>query len=498
MVDHQKWVPMQWPSGALEISKGERAGALSAEAAELLRKWHAPSSLSVVANTCVNCLIVSWASGLPVDGEQQETLRPLVEKGRQAGLAFVGLVENGADLKAAIGCARDVGLSAVAADAEQPPGSDFPVIPWTTSEKAKWNSSATIVALKDSVWPCVPVERSPYGGPTGLPWVDSNSALIRMARVLAPSKAIWLTFPPAKDPRLLERDSYARAVADSAVYGAHWVISLDDGLRMGLTANNPQAVETWKTLTKTLGYFEEQKEILTFQPKALLALISDFSGANRSIAYEMMNLLPRRRVQFRVIEKSRALSASLAGMMAAFYADEEGPAATLRKKLLSFASGGGTLFASAKSGFTEGTPVAAKAPFLFAVRSFGKGRIAVLREEQPDPYEVAADTQAVMGHGNDLMRFHNAQGMNGYYTAAVGGKEALIHVLNYSKRVGMPSGLYVRDKYRTAHYLSPEAASPSELKVIGRENGGTDIPLPSISFYGSVKLSQVKEEEKSL
>ena len=98
-------VPMRWPAGPLDIACREKASGFSADTAEVLRKWQDPASLAIVQDTPVNCLVVSWAAGLPADAAQPEALKPLIEKGRQAGLDFVGLIEGKADRVAAVAAA---------------------------------------------------------------------------------------------------------------------------------------------------------------------------------------------------------------------------------------------------------------------------------------------------------------------------------------------------------------------------------------------------------
>ena len=86
----------------------------------MLRNWLDPASLAIVQGTPVNCLVVSWASGLPADAGQQQALKPLIEKGRQAGLEFVGLIEGKANQASAMAAAQSAGLSAVAMDGDPP------------------------------------------------------------------------------------------------------------------------------------------------------------------------------------------------------------------------------------------------------------------------------------------------------------------------------------------------------------------------------------------
>jgi len=323
----------------LDIARGEKTKGFTADTAEVLRNWQDPASLAVVQGTPINCLVVSWAA----DAGQQQALKPLIEKGKQAGLEFVGLIEGEANKPAAAAAAQSAGLSAVAMEGDAPASGGVPVIPWNTAAQVRSTANSPVLGVADGVWPGVPQERTPTGGPTNLPWVDSNGAVLLIARALAPDKTVWVGFAPPQ-PAKLAAEAYMLAVADPASYGARWVISLDDQLRADLTAKKQPAADTWKKAIDMLAFFEQHKEFRTYQPNGLLAVMSNFAGPDRDLGEEALNLLPRLRQAFRVIARSRVAGASLTGLQAIFYVDREAPDAALRKKLMAFATGGGILF----------------------------------------------------------------------------------------------------------------------------------------------------------
>jgi hypothetical protein len=474
----------------LDIARGEKQKGFTAETAAVLRQWLDPASLAVVRGTPVNCLVVGWASGLPADAGQQQALKPLIEKGRQAGLGFVGLVEGEASRPAAIAAAQSAGLAAVAMDGAQPLSAGIPVIPWNKSARTRGAANPPILGISDGVWPGVSTAPPPAGGPTTLPWVDSNGSLLLIARALAPGKGVWIGFdPPA--PAKPTPEAYMLAVADPASYGARWVISLDDATRADLTARKQPAVDTWKKLTDTLGFFEQHKQARTYEPAGVLAVMSSFAGPDWEPARDALNSLPRLRQPFRVIARSRAAGASFAGLRAIYYVDPEPPDAALRQKLMAFANGGGALFVPSKWPNPEGRPVAAEPYLLFNVRAVGKGRLAVCKEDRPDAYLAAADIQIVMSHRNDILRLYSASSANGFYQTSAQGGQGVIHLLNYACRPGSDGPLfYVRDPYKSARLVSPELASPAALKLDPQDEGGAELFLPRLSVYGAIELEK--------
>ena len=481
-------VPMRWPAGPLDIARGEKAKSFSADAAGVLRYWQDPASLGIVQDTPVNCLVVSWASGLPADAGQQEALKPLIEKGRQAGLGFVGVIEGEANKPAALAAAQAAGLSAVAMEGDAPGSAGITVVPWSKSAKVRSTAGSPVLGISDGLWPGLPQASAQTGGPTNLPWVDSNGAVLLIARALAPGKDVWICFDPPETANLAP-EAYQLAVADPAAYGARWVISLDNQLRVDLTAKKPPALDAWKKVVGTLAFFEKHPQSRTYEPAGPLAVVSNFAGPDYDAGEEAINLFPRIRQPFRVMARSRAGSASFAGLQAIYYVDRDTPSRTMLRELSLFAQGGGTVFAPSNYPGVEGTPVTTEPYLLFNIRAVGKGRLAICKEDQPDPYDVVADIQNIISHRNDVLRLYNAPSMNFFYQASAQGGQGVIHLLNYSRRPGSDGPLfYVKERHKVARLVSPELASPAELAWAPQEAGGFELFLPKLAVYGAVEL----------
>ena len=484
-------VPMRWAAGPLDIARRQKGKDFTPEIAEVLGKWQDPSMLALVQGTPINCLVVSWASGLPEDAEQQQALKPLIEKGRQAGFDFVGLVEGSADKTAAIRTARAAGLSAVAMDAVPPGDSGIPVIAWTKSGGALWGANSPVLSIADGLWPGVPQEKTPTGGPTNLPWIDSNGALLAMAHALAPGKVVWIVVDPPRKAKLTV-ENYLLAVADSEAYGGRWLISLDDAMRAGLAATNAQALADWKRITDVSAFFEQNKATQTYQRMGRLAVMSNFSEPDRFFGEDALNMLPRLREPFRVIPRSGALAASFDGLQGILHVDQEPPEPRLREKLISFVNEGGTLFVRSKWPNPEGVPVelsSAETYLLFNVRSLGKGRLAVAKEDAPDTYFTCMDVQNILSHRGDPVRLYNGASMNYFFQASPAGGQGVIHVFNYSRRPGSDNALvYLKAPYRSARFVSPEIDAPVALQWTPQETGGAELSLPRISVYGAVQM----------
>jgi hypothetical protein len=226
-------------------------------------------------------------------------------------------------------------------------------------------------------------------------------------------------------------------------------------LRADLLGGTAAAQQTWKQIAAAAGFFEKHSEWKSYASLGCVGVISDFAGDNYDLSGEILNLMARRDLLFRVLWKSQALQQPFAGLKALVYADNEQPAPALRQKMLRFAEQGGLLIAGHRWG-GEGKAAPMDFDTQFEVRSYGKGRLAVAREELSDPYQIAGDAQLLLSHRHDLFKIYNSSssGCN-RFTAAPDGKKILLQTLSYAtRRSGGLRTFWVRDSYRSARVMT--------------------------------------------
>ena len=80
-------------------------------------------------------------------------------------------------------------------------------------------------------------------GPTSTPWLDTNSGFLRFLRSRT-GATLWIGNrpPPGKAFPVIR---YQQAVADAALAGARWVVSLDEDFERRLAARDSKAVRDW-------------------------------------------------------------------------------------------------------------------------------------------------------------------------------------------------------------------------------------------------------------
>jgi hypothetical protein len=492
-----KWVPMKWPCGPLEIARLNQFNSGDEELKKAAETWAQPSSLQWLKGTPINCLVVDWALGTVEDESQQKALKPLIQAGRELGLSFVGRISVQENLAAAVTAGRAAGLEAVMLKAPANHPLDLPVILQLPNDGVQWDLTTPIFATAGNVWPGSTLKATdenmdgdpPVAGPTGNPWVDSNGWLSLLAREMAPKKVLWLEIdlPDAAD--LLPADKYCLAVADSQVYGSRWIVSLDNGMRLALLKKDSSAMKTWTRICDTISFFESHAEWQTYDPMAVLAIVSDFSGQNEYTNTELLNLLNRRQIQFLVMNRTHGLSSTNSGLKGILWLDEEVPNVEQLNPLLAFVRQGGMVIAAKYWGPKDVMPAHENWLFGYNIYNVGKGKIVVADGGFPDPYQLARDVHLLVSRKNDFVRVYNP-GVTKYYSSIDSQRrKQIVQLLNYSADVATYMTLWVDTKAQSAKLWSPEPLTSLSMKNTPA-NEGTNFDLPPLPVNCAVEIDR--------
>ncbi len=350
-----------------------------------------------------------------------------------------------------------------------------------------------VTVIRKAKWPRVPVagrgkSAGVAAGPTGAPWVDSNGWIASLTHVREPGKPIWIVADPPKGSGMLRSEAYTLAVADAAVYGSRWLISLDDELRKGLSAGNSEAQATWKNISGAVQFFERQKAWRGYQTVAKFGVLSDFAGPNEYLAGEVLNLCNRRYLPYRILDAAGTDAKSMEGLKAILLVQQREPDARLQALLGEFMSGGGLVIAPASVAHMTGSMKAAgNFEDSYDYFSHREGRVAIARKLWTDPYQLASDAHLLMSRRNDVIRLWNAGSTNARYTVGPGGT-GLVQVVNYATRAfGHPVSLYVAHPYKSAK-LAGLSSQPAEALSVTPRGEGVEVNLPPFPVYAAIEF----------
>ncbi len=346
------------------------------------------------------------------------------------------------------------------------------------------------VEMIGGLWPQVRLSASgslddSATGPTGVPWVDSNGWKIRLASALHPESEAWVAAAaPANSPA----SAYLIAIADAAISGGRWIVSLDEGLAKEIAAQKPEALKIWEAIRQATRFFAGHQIWAAYVPTALLGIVSDFSGDNEFLSGEILNLVARSNQQYRIIPKSGLAESSLKGLRAVLYADEQPPTPELRKPILAFVEAGGLLITGSQWGALPGTADSSKEYPPYTFRTLGRGRIAVSNAKMDDAYSIANDTTLLISHRYDLLRLFNPGAAIFTLAVAPDGKRAAVQGIFYaSARVIDGPTVRVMGRYRSAGMWTLDSPERRELKLVA-DKDAVELQLPRLTAYAGLEL----------
>jgi hypothetical protein len=326
-----------------------------------------------------------------------------------------------------------------------------------------------------------------FAGPTGIPWLDSNAWLIQWARKQCESKGLWLAFEPAPSESVHAAESYLLALAETESWGARWIVSLDDSFRMALSSQQTTALEHWKQITGAIAFFRSRSAWAELQPKAALGVATGAAETDVSMQGEILNLLGRRQVPFRILGKSRWQVAETQDLVAILCSDTNPPEDTQRG-LLKFAEHGGLLIVPNSWKRPDGPVVSHDLEDDYALVRCGNGRMAWARESWQDPYRVAQEVHLLMSRRNDLFRLGNGASIAVCCTGSSDGRRTLIQLVSFDRRASrMPVSLWVKPHFRAARLWMLDSSEPMRLQAKA-EQSGQELSLPPFATYAAVEL----------
>lgn len=393
--------------------------------------WKSPSAVGLLKGTPINWLLV----------DKDPVLAPVIEQAKQAGLNV--------------------------AEATAPP------------------SGITVLS---GDWPGVAMGRGGGGGasagPTGVPWVDTNTWKTRLEAIRRPGDNIWVDAPP-KGARIFP-NSYRTAIADAASAGGRWVIALDPQLATGIADSKPESLATWKGIADTAAFFAARKTWLSYLPEAVIGVVSDFAGDNEFMGQELLNLIGRTNQQYTILLKTKLPPAPFRGLRALIYADAQPPSPELRKQILDFVTAGGLLITGPKWGPPPGTPAKDEYP-RYSARTLGKGRLAIAKADPDDPYVLANDSALLISHRYELVRFWNGGAVGSYLTVAPDRKRAVAQMLFYADRGPDKASVRIVGRYRKATLWTADRQDPRPIEMEVQKDA-VELHLPAVSQYAAAEL----------
>ena len=493
----EQWAPARWQGGPIEILRRQAQKTLPADPAlrSAIARWYEAPTLDLLEGAPINCLLVTWSGGVDAATEEQQhqLIRACARQARDRRIAILGVVYPGSDPDRFVGAALEAGLDGLVLEGDFPEGfarrvrniltasnSSAVVIPLAAREQLSRAVDWPVLAGAEGVWPGVRAlaESGARATSTTEPWLDSNTWLARSLRAWSGSRPVWLDYAP-RNP---SGPGYLRAVADAAVAGGRWIVSLDDALRAALLGREADALARWRRLAAYLRFFEDHAEWRSYAPFGPLGIVQDSTARDTAISAENLKLIARRQIPYRVIERPDLTPAALRNLEAVLATDLAPPTQGERGTLRAFVENGGLLVTG-----RSWDPQAVNSED-YTVVPHGKGRVVVCREDPPDPEALSKEMIDLVGDRNLGVRLFNAPSVLGYAVSPDRGRRLLLHLVNYA--TAPTEGLRVRinGAFGRARLYSPE--SPAADLPIEKSGRASEVTIPKFPAYAAVLWEQ--------
>lgn len=482
----ETWVPIRWTGGPLEVAWQTHLNRLPIDASvrDTLAHWYEPVTLSLLDGSPANCLLVTWsAAGDPAaEAEQQQLVRVYTEAAHKRGLAVLGLVyATGDALKISTAAAR-AALDGLVLEGEftaefpaalRRAAGSVPVVE-ITKDAAPWRWKIAPIVAVVGVAPNARnlSEMGIRGTPSSEPWIQSNIWLVRSLRSASASRALWIS-TQFENPSDVD---YLRAVADAGAAGGRWIVSLDDALRAKLRARDASAIATWRRVSSYLKFSEDHPGWRTLAPFGNVGIVLDQASANRD-AEEYLNLVWRRHVPYRLVERSELSTVAASIFRVLVCIELEPPSAAERKLLQDFAERGGLVLVGPSWGGAPTTEPFAEVPT-------GKGRVFVYKD--PDPESVARDLKELVSDEDLGVVPFNVPSIITLASGDGQGQPLVVQLVNYFDHPVEVITLRVAGKLHAARLEAPEGTAV-DLPLREAE-GSTEVTIPKVVLWAAVSM----------
>ena len=439
-------------------------------------RWHwlETKTLDLLAGTPVNCLLLDW------DSQQKAQAAVFAGAAAERGIATLAVIRPGGDpaepardaIRAKLnGIVLEGDFSRDAAERVKAAAAPATVIALTTRSRMPLGSNAPVIGTYQGVWPGIQVmeDGAAKAGPSGSPWINTNSGFLRAARAFGTS-VIWIgnVPPPAT---AITSDNYLQAIADAAMVGARWVVALDDDLARRIHQGDAAALKDWARITHQLQFYEAHRDWRGFRPAGKLAVIQGVDDG-ALLSGGILDMIAARHTPVRAVPPDRLKPEELAGASMAVDVDAASLTPEQRDVLKTFTRAGGTLLTGPADWKRSAT---AK-----------KDQITLDDTQLKQLDDIWHDINSMIGRGNLGVRLFNVSSMLSNMLSSPDGKQVLIHLVNYANYPVDSVTVHALGDFKQAYLYTPDG--PEKKLEVYKVDEGTGVDVDLVNVSATIRL----------
>jgi hypothetical protein len=438
--------------------------------------WTDPVTLELLQGTPVNCLLLKW------DPARAQAITNFAAQAAGRQFATLAVIEPKGDTLEAARQAVRAKLTGIVLEGEFPDGtaarvrdatadSKPVIIEMTMRSRLKLDGAAPVLATNQGVWAGVQVMEDGHAksGPSGTPWIDTNSGFVRAVRAWGETP-LWLgNLPPPNTAVSSER--YLQAIGDAAMVGARWVVALDADFARRLREKDASALKQWRRMGQHLQFYESHKEWRTFKPGGKFALVQDVKDG-ALLSGGILDMIAVKHTPVRPVPRQRMSPAAFKDVTMAVNVDGESLTPEEKDVLRSFTRSGGTLLTGPPGWKAHTAP--------------GADQITLEKQEMERLDSIWKEVNSMIGRRNLGARLFNVSTMLSDLLTSPDGKEALIQLVNFADYPVESVTVHVLGNYKRARLYSPEEGERT-LEVY-KNDEGTGVDIDKVSVCATLRL----------
>ncbi len=376
-----------------------------------------PKSLDLLTETPINCILLERASWD----------RAFALQAAKLGIVTLGVIRPGTDELEAARQASSFGFQGVVLDGtfDLPStvrmkrvlaDSNIKLIELTMRSRMQFDSDAPVLGTFQGLWPGVRLEDngSAQSGPSGAPWINTNTGFLRFARA-ATDRTIWIANEPPPQT-VVNVTRYLQAIGDAALTGARWVVSLDGDFARRLLARNPEALKDWKQIALHLQYFEDHKDWRDLRAHSELALVEDV-GSGALLSGGVLDMIAVKHTPVRPVPYRKISPVALDRAKMAVDVDPSALSEEQRAVLKAYTRAGGTLLTG---------------PPNWKFQSVKSDAITLDKADLEKLDEIWKELNSLTGRKNMGARLFNVASMLSNLLETPDHKQVVLQLVNYS------------------------------------------------------------------
>jgi hypothetical protein len=430
-------------------------------------QWSDAKSLDLLAGSPVNCLLLK---NYPAEFIAATSNRNLVTLAVIApGGDAVGAARKALDAKVT-GIVLEGDFAEGTAAAVRDAAGGAPVIELTARNRMPLGSTAPVIGTYQGLWPGISVldDGKKKAGPSGSAWIDTNTGFIRAVRAWG-NAALWIANEPPGG-MVITGERYQQVIADAAISGARWVISLDSDFAKRLQSRDATAVRDWQRMSTLLRYFESHPEWRRMQEYGKLAIVQD-PAKGGLLSGGILDMIAVKHTPVRPVPRQHLSADALRGATMAVNVDADSLTPEQKETLRSFTRAGGTLL-NGPPGWKDQAPAGE--------------RITLDKQELDRLNDIWHDVNSMVGRRNLGVRLFNVSSMLSNVLESGDGKSEVVHLVNYSDYPVENVTVHYLGDYKHATLITPDGTEKKLEPYQVEEGWGVD--LEKVGICATIKL----------